>query len=346
MVASGQVYLRLSDVIACRGGTAQLIRTSGVISARFDGIELTIWPWGEPVAVVGGLERVPLPELPWFWLDGGFYVHPELLEAAGAGGIGIDADVAGLRLRPRAATAVALDTVLPEPATGLKILIDPGHGGQDLGASDAAGNYEKDLVLAIAHRLHAMLLARGYRSRLTRVDDSYPTLSERVVMANEWDADLMLSLHLNSAPRSTAKGIETYVLSREASDPRAKALAQFENAYDAEQAGQGGDSVLELLLNDVARGEQENLTQRLAPAFHAALVSRLNTENRGVRRAPFFVLAGTTMPAFLVELGFLSNSEESRELTTPEYQAQLAAGLAAAVDAIAPYLNTRTGGRP
>ncbi len=337
----GDVFLRLSDVAACQGGTAQLNPTRGVIDARINGELLTIWPWGDPVAVRNGLEIITLPENPWFWHEGGFYVRPEMVEVWSGMAIGMRTEPELMAIRLKTPVTYATDTAIRGPSKGLKILIDPGHGGDDEGAVDDTGTPEKEIVLAVGARLAALLDAMGFDVKMTRNSDTYPTLQERVELANDWDADLMLSLHCNSAPRKSATGIETYILSRTASDPRALALAQFENAYEDKQVDSGG--LVGQILGDVAREAQENTASRLASVFHREFISELTVEDRGVRKAPFFVLAGTTMPAFLVELGFLSNAEEAQLLRDSNYQKELAGAIAAAVVEIAPFLKMRAG---
>jgi N-acetylmuramoyl-L-alanine amidase len=341
VLAGGELFLRLSDVAACRGGSAQLVREDATIVAEMDGRRLTIWPWGEPIAVLNGLDVVPLPPRPWLWHDGGFYLNAELVETWLQTAVGMRFDPSDLPLHYDPGPGRVDPGRARWMRHGLRVMVDPGHGGPDEGARAANGVPEKQLTLDIGVRLAAILLEMGFDVRLTREADVYPTLRDRVVAANSWDADLFVSLHLNSAPRKTARGVETYVLGRQASDSRAQELAQFENAYDGVQAQ--GDATLDQLLADVARLERENMSVQLAAPFHARLAGALDTENRGVRRAPFFVLVGATMPAFLVELGFISNAEEAALLQTPDYQIQLARAMAVGIESIAPYLARRRG---
>src|SRR5690606_13302140 len=108
--------------------------------------------------------------------------------------------------------------------------------------------------------------------------------------------------------------------------------------------GQSTGDLLGDLLAEVARGAQEETSGRLAPLFHEQLVGGVGGENRGVRKAPFFVLAGTTMPAFLVEIGFMSNDEEASLLRDPAHQDRIAAALADGVESITSWLRTRASG--
>lgn len=338
VLAAAIPYVSLRELAQCSGGDAHLIPSRGLVEARIAGVRVTIWPWGEPVAIVDGLRQPELPESPWLWNDGHLLVSIDALEALTGGRIAARFRPEDLPIRAEPVEGFRQDLGPRAAGAGLRVLIDPGHGGEDRGTADATGVPEKEITLAVSLRLAARLRERGFHVRLTREEDVYPTLQERVQVANTWDADLMLSLHCNSAPRRSARGLETYYLSRVASDPRALELANFENAFDQQQST--GDLLGELL-SEVARGAQEEASGRLAPIFHEQLVRGVGSENRGVRKAPFFVLAGTTMPAFLVELGFMSNDEEAALLRDEAYQDRLAASLVDSVEAIVPWLRMR-----
>lgn len=344
-IVRGHVYARLSDLGRC-GIRSEWLVQRGLIEIRFaTGRRVSLWPWGEDLALVDGLRVAELPDEPWLWHDGQFFVRLETLEQLGGSNLGRQVRLEAIPVLPVDPPAFRVDPGSLRRGQGLRVLIDPGHGGDDHGTVDPTGLPEKVVTLQVSLLLRQVLQEAGYEVRLTREDDSYPTLSERVMMANSWDADLMLSLHANSAPRRAARGIETYYLSRVASDPRALELARFENAYEAVDLE--AQDLLGGLLSDVARDAQEQTAGRLAPIFHERLVGHVGGQNRGVRKAPFFVLAGTTMPAFLVEIGFMSNDEEAELLRDESYQMRLAVALSAAVEAISPYLRGRVaGGRP
>lgn len=316
-------------------------RSDGLIESQISGRKIVIWPWGPPLAWSDDAMEMKLPDSPWFWHEGYLVVSLEAFEDLWGSAVASDATPEVLDVARHPVREFRVEPIRRGPQNGLKVVIDPGHGGKDLGAKDELGTLEKDIVLAIGVKVGALLRELGYQVKLTRNDDSYPTLSERVQLANDWSADLMLSLHCNSAPRLAATGIETYILSREASDPRALALAQFENAFESEKVGSG--DLLSQMLGDVARSAQESASTGLATLFHRTVASHIDTDNRGVRKAPFFVLTGTTMPAFLVELGFLSNREEAARLRQPEYQARLAKSVVEGVEAIREYLSARAG---
>ncbi|RMF17724.1 MAG: N-acetylmuramoyl-L-alanine amidase [Candidatus Dadabacteria bacterium] len=342
-LAGGGVYLATADVARCAGGEAYLNARDGMVDIRLPGQRLNLWTWGTPVAIRDASRIVDLSDTPrpWFWRDGRLLMAVPVWEKLAGTVLALRVDPVGMDIAATPRIPARFDTppaALTEAA--LLVVVDPGHGGEDSGAHGPAGQIEKDITLRVGLRLAALLRERGYRVELTRDDDTYPTLSERVQLANRSNADLFLSLHCNSAPRKSARGIETYVLSRKASDPRALALAKFENTFEHDRIGSGN---LEALLEDLARQAQENASIRLATPFHNTLIRAIGAENRGVRRAPFFVLAGTTMPAFLVELGFLSNAEEATLLADPEWQTRLARSVAASVDAIRPWLQRRSG---
>ncbi len=210
------------------------------------------------------------------------------------------------------------------------IVIDPGHGGDDVGAKSNNGLAEKDLTLAIARRLARLLESRGHSVRLTRDGDQGRALSDRTALANRLEATVFISLHANASAYSSVSGAETYYMSLDrASDDKAAATADLEN-----QAGVdvGDTSPLDLILWDLAQAEVLNESADLALAVQGRLNTRLGTRNRGVKQAPFVVLTGATMPAILVEVGFLSHPQEVERLAQPEYQQQLAEAIASGVE--------------
>lgn len=210
------------------------------------------------------------------------------------------------------------------------IVIDPGHGGRDTGTLGRGGLTEKDLTLRIARALKSRL-EREYPLRvvLTRTEDAYLPLETRTAIANQHDADLFISLHLNASRGSDAHGAETYFLSLQATDESADLLARSENARSDGDPGAIDD--LGLILWDLAQNRHLGQSQNLAKLIQAELNERMGITNRGVKQAPFRVLMGARMPAVLVEVGFLSNDEEARRLATVEYQAELVDGLVEAI---------------
>ncbi len=219
----------------------------------------------------------------------------------------------------------------PVPSGGGEvIIIDPGHGGSDTGALGPAGTREKDLTLALSERLAAALRSRlPARVVLTRSEDAELPLATRAALGNQLEADLFLSLHLNSSYGQSARGTETYFLSLEASDERAAEAAAAANAANGGALDPAAD--LQLILWDMAQVRHLSASQQLANLIQEELNQALGLRDRGVKQAPFTVLMGAAMPAVLVELGFLSNPEEEKRLRDPAYQAALIDALVRAI---------------
>lgn len=228
---------------------------------------------------------------------------------------------------PRA-TSTAEPTV--ERPSGIRaVVIDPGHGGVEAGAVGPGGTAEKNLTLAIAKSLKR-LLERRLRLRvvLTRGGDEDVSLETRTAIANENQADLFISLHFNSYAGAAARGAETYFLSREASDRLAAEVAEAENYPGGQEDPEGA---LQLILWDLAQTYHLAESQRFANLVQTELNLTLGLRDRGVKQAPFRVLMGATMPAVLVELGFISNPQEEAKLQSPIEQAKLVNALFRAV---------------
>ena len=206
------------------------------------------------------------------------------------------------------------------------IVIDPGHGGDDIGARSGNGLSEKELTLAVARRLARVLESRGHAVRLTRDGDQSRALIDRTALANRLEAPVFVSLHANASTFSSVSGAETYYMSLDrASDEAAAATADLENqpATASEER-----SPLDLILWDMAQVDVLNESADLALAVQGRLNARLGLRDRGVKQAPFVVLTGATMPAILVEVGFLSNPEEEEKLRRPDHQQELAEAIA------------------
>jgi N-acetylmuramoyl-L-alanine amidase len=229
----------------------------------------------------------------------------------------------------------------PRPAPrppAFVVVVDPGHGGDQDGAQSPTGVKEKDVVLQIARRLRPRLEQLGARVVLTRTGDIGVPLTTRAAVANGLKADLFVSIHLNSMAtaeaRRTSSGVETYFLSADASDANAAAAAARENAdrLAGEPLPDPGDPVAGIL-QDLEQTAALAGSSRLAYALHERLVAALGSEDRGVKQAPFYVLAGARMPAVLLEVGFISNGAESKRLTTAAQQEKIAGAIAAGVKA-------------
>jgi N-acetylmuramoyl-L-alanine amidase len=230
----------------------------------------------------------------------------------------------------------------PQDTPGIRtIVIDPGHGGREVGAVGPGGLLEKDITLAIARKLQTALASKlGARVVLTREDDSVVSLDQRTALANQYKADLFLSVHLNAAVVKDAKGSETYFLSLEASDELAKKAAESENAQ-ASVPNPNAD--LNLILWDLAHQAYVDESSRLAQAIQEEMNAATGVANRGVKQAPFKVLVGATMPAALVEVGFISNPEEEAKLQSEEFQNLMVTTLTRAVERYKTDYETRIG---
>ncbi|HXI11394.1 MAG TPA: N-acetylmuramoyl-L-alanine amidase [Thermoanaerobaculia bacterium] len=235
----------------------------------------------------------------------------------------------------------------PQDLPGIRtIVIDPGHGGKDVGATGLKGLLEKDATLAIAQKLSPMLSRRlNVRVILTRTGDSSVSLDERTSIANQYKGDLFLSIHLNAARTKGARGSETYFLSLEASDELARKAAERENrqVMGPTQIETATSSDLRLILWDLAQQDYLKESSHLAEVVQVEMDRASGLPNRGVKQAPFKVLVGATMPAALVEVSFISNEEDEAKLRTPEFQTSIAATLAAAIERFKKEYDARNG---
>ena len=215
-------------------------------------------------------------------------------------------------------------------ALGLKvgrIVIDAGHGGHDDGTIGPHGVLEKDVVLDVALRLSKIVQERmGAEVVLTRSDDTFIPLHERTQIANDRKADLFLSIHANSSPSPEVTGTETFFLNF-ASNSSALDVAARENAGADKNLGELKDLIQSITLNDKIE-ESHTFAQTVQNSLQAqALKTNAAAHNRGVKRAPFVVLIGASMPSILAEIGFLSNERDERNLGKSEYRQKIAEAL-------------------
>ena len=250
-----------------------------------------------------------------------------------------------------AAPAPPKETPQPTPKTsqgdrtltrmlGLKIgriVLDPGHGGNDLGTVGPNGLLEKDLTLAIARELKTLLeQGMGAQVFLTRDTDVYVSLEERTALANHYRADLFLSIHANSSRSRSTSGVETYYLDFATTDAE-REIAARENATSMRSV-----SELENLVQKIARAEKSAESRELASIMQKRLhlgARRLlpATKDRGVRSAPFIVLIGAKMPSILAEVAFISNPKDEGVLSREEGRKAMAQAL---YDGIVGYVET------
>ena len=206
------------------------------------------------------------------------------------------------------------------------VVLDPGHGGSNSGAK-GPGLYEKQLTLVLATQVADRLRAHGVRVELTRTDDRTLSLRQRVALADRLPADLFVSIHANASPTRTQRGYETFVLTPRAIEVDNRALRS-----DTTTPRPGIDADIALVLDDVERAASQWEAAELAASMQRALRERRGTSgDRGVRQDAHHVLLGATMPAVLVEVGFLDHPIEGRELADPRVQAQLADAITEAI---------------
>jgi N-acetylmuramoyl-L-alanine amidase len=235
-----------------------------------------------------------------------------------------------------AAAAVALGSARApaEPAERFDtVVLDAGHGGDDFGARGPGGLLEKELVLDLARRVRLRLERERLRVVLTRDHDVYVPLEKRTAIANEAQGDLFISIHANAASVRQARGVETFFLSLEASDEAARQVAARENAAfpDAQAPADGGQDPLLAILGDLAASEQVQESDEFARLAQREVASLDGSPSRGVKQAPFVVLMGVRMPASLVEVGFITNPKEARNLASDARRDGIADALARAI---------------
>lgn len=233
-------------------------------------------------------------------------------------------------LPPLIAALPPLLNVTPQDRSKKIIVIDPGHGGKDSGAV-GNGYMEKDIVLQISLELNEQLKAMGYTVYMTRSNDTFIELKDRTKFANDKIADLFLSVHANSIPKSSdanaAYGIETYFLSPGRSE-RAMRVAALENSEDMGEMGAFG----KLSFLNVLNTEKIIASNKLAIDIQKGVLNNLrklypNVKDNSVREAPFWVLVGAQMPAILLEVGYISNPEESTRIADNKYQKWMVEGM-------------------
>lgn len=244
---------------------------------------------------------------------------------------------ADLKAREQAVQMAALPKSPPVPQTRIKkaIIIDAGHGGPDSGTIGHDGTMEKDVVLAVAMKLRATLLTRGYTVYTTRDSDVIVPLTQRARIGRAYKADLFISIHADSNPDPNVSGLSVYTLSEKGSDREAAALAQKENAADAINGVDlsGDNSAVAPILIDLAQRDTMNKSSHFAEGALAELGAVTDILPRQPHRsAAFVVLKSPDMPSVLIELGYLSNSHDAAQMQLESWRARVARAIAAAVD--------------
>ena len=230
----------------------------------------------------------------------------------------------------------SISSIKSEPKTKNKVIVlDAGHGADDVGAVGPNNRYEKVINLNVTKYVGAILKQRGYTVFLTRNNDTFIKVIDRTVLANEKNADLFISIHTNAVPKEKANevdGIETFFLSP-ARNERAKRVAALENKTDIrEMSTSSKDVFLESLNRPRITASHKFAIDIQAGILQSVRSKYKDVKDSGVREGPFWVLVGAQMPSILVELGYVSHPIESKRLYDKAYQQLLANGIANGVD--------------
>jgi N-acetylmuramoyl-L-alanine amidase len=210
------------------------------------------------------------------------------------------------------------------------IVVDAGHGGTEPGAKGPGGALEKDVTLAVARRLKGALEARlGVRVILTRDGDATIGLDERAALANNNKADLFVSLHANASMRPAASGAEVFYLSLDEYGAAAQHVAKGDS--ESLPVFGGGSRDIELILWEMAQVRYSRESAALAQTVEASLRDHVPMSARAIQQAPLRVLVGANMPAVLVEMGFMTNAAQEKQLTSDDFQNRVVQALVSAI---------------
>ena len=213
------------------------------------------------------------------------------------------------------------------------IVIDPGHGGKDLGAKGTHSLYEKNVTLDISKRLKKILETKyGYSVILTRDDDRFISLEERGQIANQKDADLFVSIHANAAKRRSAQGIETFYLGVANNDDAQETAARENGELVYSVKDNQVQQILASLISTTKKNDSAMLAGHVQDRLRKSVTRKIRgVKDRGVKEGPFFVLHDTNMPSIIVEVGFITNPDEERRLKKSKYLDRLANSIATGI---------------
>ena len=200
------------------------------------------------------------------------------------------------------------------------VVIDPGHGGKDPGAIGVNGTFEKDINLLFAKIISSVLSSNNIKVKLTRTDDRFLYLRDRINFAEKVKADLFISIHADASKNRKASGFSIFSLSDKASDKEAKELAKRENKSDfiGGLKIRHSDPLIKDNLIKIFQRETMNESSKIANIV-IKNIKKLSIKNRGHRNAGFVVLKSLTTPSILVELGFITNKKEEKLLNNKRY---------------------------
>jgi N-acetylmuramoyl-L-alanine amidase len=219
----------------------------------------------------------------------------------------------------------------PKPFT---VVVDAGHGGIDSGAESASGSLEKNVTLMFAQQLRDELgKLPGIRVEMTRNEDTFLRLSERVRIARQYEADLFISIHADTINRGSIRGATVYTVSDKASDADSRAMADRENRADAVAGISFDNETPEIadILMDLTRRETHTFSLSFAKTVVKSLKKDVNMINNPHRFAGFQVLRAPDVPSVLVEIGYLSNQDDEKLMLDPAWRSHVAERLATAV---------------
>ncbi|WP_424245302.1 N-acetylmuramoyl-L-alanine amidase [Elusimicrobium posterum] len=231
--------------------------------------------------------------------------------------------------KPKAATAPS-SVVSKGKIKDMRIVIDPGHGGKDPGAVRKLSSTEKYINLEVAKEVTARLKKRGFNVKMTRTGDTFVALNQRSKIANDFDADLFVSIHANASKKTAAQGFEVYFRSEKATDAEAAEVAALEN--EALQYEETNLSFADMLLRSLAVNEYINESSKAAGHVRNSVKSTSGTgirvtPNNSIRQANFYVLKGVDSPAILIEMGYISNASDRKQLNNKNVRAKMADGI-------------------
>jgi N-acetylmuramoyl-L-alanine amidase len=242
---------------------------------------------------------------------------------------------------PSAAPPPDVGAPLTAPRPALQaIVIDPGHGGDDSGAKGAGGTLEKQLTLDVARRIKTLVEARlGVRVILTREDDRHVGPDERAALANNSKADLLLSIHANAALASSLSGAEVYYLSLDREGQEARRAAESESVSLPVLGG--GTRTIDVIRWDLAQASHIESSATLATFLSEELRGSVPMSPRGTQQAPMRVLVGANMPAALIEIAYLTNASQEKQVVTSEFQTSVTQAIYTAILRFRGYLESR-----
>ncbi len=221
------------------------------------------------------------------------------------------------------------------------IVIDAGHGGKDPGAIGYRGTKEKDITLDVAKRLEKKLSKNmNVKIIMTRDEDVFLRLSERTNIANENKSSLFISIHTNAAQDRRASGFETFFIGTNKNEAAVRVAARENSVLELEGGTEKELFTEESLIEATIKqsGYAKN-SEMFADMVQQEIGKRVQSRDRGVKQAGFYVLMGASMPNVLVELGFISNPSEEKKLRSPQYRDQLATAIYRAVEKYEKFYN-------